>query len=462
MMRVMPPPASRPREVRAWLATDPPLAELREAFPHEWTVVERELGAVLDTGEPAALAEYAQRVAKPGPMSKTAPRSPSGLDARLAAAVRQRMAADAIRSISLRAATGATGSSVRFGKVNGRLAQRLLFRRGLERKPVSMLRFRLTWPLLTQRARLMPLVQPQGIYCFFSGAFVRRLGELIGDRPAVEIAAGDGTLSRFLAARGTQIRATDDHSWAAVTFPDDVEHLDARRALATHEPAVVICSWPPSGNDFERAVFETASVECYIVIGNRQTAGWGDQAAYAAAGQHGFTSRDAPELARLILPPEIEPVVLVFERTSDQPADLAFGVFRRGDAGRRIAREAQWGAWVAGRRSREGAGDDRAVGDATLAVTRRKRGAVGGSAWGGLGDRLVAPSGNDDRDVAAHGLAGAHARNVCGDDEGCAAPRGSRPQRSDELAIEPSEHFADGTLAAWIVWVTPPCDERRR
>ena len=48
----------------------------------------------------------------------------------------------------------------------------------------------------------MPLVQPQGIYCFFSGAFVRELAKLIGDRPALEIAAGDGTLSRFLAARG--------------------------------------------------------------------------------------------------------------------------------------------------------------------------------------------------------------------------------------------------------------------
>lgn len=310
----MPPAASRPREVRAWLATDPPLAEMREAFPYEWSVVERELGEVLDGGDAARLAAYAQRVAGPPPVRAGAPRSPSGLDARLSASVRQRMAAAAIRSISLRAATGETGSVLRFGRWNGRLAQRLLFRQGLDRKPVSMLRFRLTWPLLSQRARLMPLVQPQGIYCFFSGAFVRALAKLIDGQSALEIAAGDGTLSRFLRDAGTEITATDDHSWSAVQFPADVERLDARAALQQYAPTVVVCSWPPAGNGFERHVFETESVQRYVVIGNRQTAGWGDQAAYAGAEAHGFTCRDALELARLILPPEIEPVVLVFER----------------------------------------------------------------------------------------------------------------------------------------------------
>ncbi len=105
-----------------------------------------------------------------------------------------------------------------------------------------MLRFRLTWPRLTQRDRLMPLVQPQGIYCFFSGAFVRELARLIGDAPALEIAAGDGTLTRFLRARGTQIRATDDYSWSAVAFPDDVERLDARSALREYGPRVVVAA----------------------------------------------------------------------------------------------------------------------------------------------------------------------------------------------------------------------------
>jgi hypothetical protein len=36
---------------------------------------------------------------------------------------------------------------------------------------------------------------------------------LIGERECLEIAAGDGTLARFLEAEGVRITATDDHSW---------------------------------------------------------------------------------------------------------------------------------------------------------------------------------------------------------------------------------------------------------
>ena len=58
--------------------------------------------------------------------------------------------------------------------------------------------FKTLWPLLWQRRYLMPLVARKGIYCFYSARLVDRLAALIGDRPALEIAAGDGTLSRFL------------------------------------------------------------------------------------------------------------------------------------------------------------------------------------------------------------------------------------------------------------------------
>ena len=59
----------------------------------------------------------------------------------------------------------------------------------------------------------MPLVEPRGIYCFYSGALVARLAALIGARSCVEIAAGDGTLSRFLRDAGVDVVATDDASW---------------------------------------------------------------------------------------------------------------------------------------------------------------------------------------------------------------------------------------------------------
>ncbi len=302
----------KPAQIKAWLATDPPLGDLRAAYPDQWELVERELMAVVDTGDPAALNAYAQSLAKPSAVRTGAKRSVSGLDPVLAATVRQRMAAEAIRALAARAATGVESGTVRFSDGEGTIIQNLLFAQALERKPVDLEAFNAVWPTLEERARLMPLVQPQGIYCFYSAPLIAELAALIGGRSCVEIAAGDGTLSRFLREVGTSVRATDDHSWSAVSFPGDVEQLDAQAALRTYAPQVVLCSWPPAGNDFEAAVFATPSVETYVVIGNRHTPGWGNHEAYAA--QTTFDARNDARLGALVLPPELESVVYVFER----------------------------------------------------------------------------------------------------------------------------------------------------
>jgi hypothetical protein len=82
-----------------------------------------------------------------------------------------------------------------------------------------MVAFRLVWPLLWQRRFLMPLVGPKGIYCFYSKPLIRKLADMIGDRRTLELAAGDGTLARFLIGSGVNITATDDYSWRDVSFP---------------------------------------------------------------------------------------------------------------------------------------------------------------------------------------------------------------------------------------------------
>jgi hypothetical protein len=129
----------------------------------------------------------------------------------------------------------------------------------------------------------------------------------------VEIAAGDGTLSRFLAARGAAIRATDDQSWShAVTYPADVERLDAAAALSRHAPRAVLCSFPPPGNAFERKVFTTPSVELYVVVTTRHRFAAGDWGAYEA--QDRFDWAEDRALSALVLPPELDPAVLVFRR----------------------------------------------------------------------------------------------------------------------------------------------------
>jgi hypothetical protein len=300
----------RPDQVRAWLDQQPSLGELQEAYPAEWSVVQRELAEIVPRGDLEELKAYVRQIAAgPAPARGKPVR---GLDAALGQEIRRQMAAAAIKQLSLSAATGVHEGRVRFNLVNGWVAQRLLFEQGLRRKPVSLPAFRLVWPLLWQKRFLMPLVGPKGIYCFYSKPLIRRLADTIGDRAALEIAAGDGTLSRFLADEGVDITPTDDHSWRDVEFPETVVRQDAREAVRSRRPQVVLCSWPPAGNDFERAVFGTPEVELYVVIGSRHRFATGNWDAYEQ--QTGFELEEDAKLSRLVLPPELDAAVYVFRR----------------------------------------------------------------------------------------------------------------------------------------------------
>ena len=137
-------PRRRPSEQRAWLEGEPPLAEVRAAFPREWAEVQRELAAVVDRDDAGAVQAYAAR----SPAAGGTRRARRGRGAG-----RQRMAAAALRQMGVAAATGVTSGTLRFGLVSGRLTQRLLFGGGgLERKPVSMRRSGLVWPLVRQKS----------------------------------------------------------------------------------------------------------------------------------------------------------------------------------------------------------------------------------------------------------------------------------------------------------------------
>ena len=300
-------------DVRAWLDQQPSLTELQQAYPAEWRVVQRELSAIVPRGDLEELKAYVRRLAAPPPPAR-GKRPVRGLDPSVAQEIRRQMAAAAIKQLSFSAATGVREGRVRFNLVNGWVAQKLLFQHGLRRKPVSMPLFRLLWPLVWQRRFLMPLVGPKGIYCFYSKPLIRKLAELIGDRRALEIAAGDGTLSRFLAEAGIDITPTDDYSWRDVSFPKQVVRQDARDAVRSRKPAVVVCSWPPAGNDFEQAVFKTPSVELYIVVGSRHRFATGNWETYEQ--QSNFEFSEDEELARLVLPPELDAAVYVFRRSA--------------------------------------------------------------------------------------------------------------------------------------------------
>jgi hypothetical protein len=306
------------------LRDGPTLAELKQRYPGEWETVAGELAQIFASGKPEQLQTYLAGLASPaaspakgaGWPKQPAARPPENEARALGRMVRHRMAHLALKGYVLSAAAGGKHGKIRFNWFNGFIAQKLLFASGLERKPVSPFWFRLFWPLVWQKALLMPLVEAKGIYCFYSRSLIQSLARLIGDRACLEIAAGDGTLSHMLADAGVNITASDDHSWQrAVSYPASVLKMDAAQALKQFRAPVVICSWPPANNGFERLVLASPEVELYIVIGSRHTFASGNWADYR--GQTGFELTEDAVLRQGVLPPELGGTVYLFRRRAE-------------------------------------------------------------------------------------------------------------------------------------------------
>jgi hypothetical protein len=300
-----------------WIGSGASLHELMERFPDEWQHTGPELVSALEGGRSQSLQacfEKAKSVEETWHHRiRNSRHNAKVVESAKPHLVRSRMAILAIKQCYQAAALGKVSGKVRFNLINGYIIQKLLFCRHLTRKPASLKRFRFWWRFVTQKHLLMPLVQPKGIYCFYSRELLDALYALIGNRTCLEIGAGDGTLARFPADKGMNIRATDDHSWNhAIEYPETVEKLGARQALAKYEPQAVICSWPPAGNTFEQKIFSTRSVELYIVIGSRHRLAAGNWDSYAA--QDRFEWAINNDLSLLVIPPELDCTVLLFRR----------------------------------------------------------------------------------------------------------------------------------------------------
>ncbi len=308
--------AVTPEKQIEWLNSEPSLGELQSEFPEEWDAVCRDLAKAMGSGAPGGFQEYLQSSAAKGERLKK--RLGKGDDRRTLAEyaahqVKNRMAYLAVKQHYISVATGIESGKAKFNLIDGLLAQFIFFSQGLERKPVSMFRFRLIWPLIRQKRLLMPLVQPKGIYCFYTKSLIDALALIIGTTPCLEIAAGDGALTRFLAGKGVNITATDDYSWShEVKYPEWVAKMDALEALRVHAPETVICSWPPAGNTFEKQVFRTKNVGLYIVIGSRHHFAAGNWHVYNE--QTAFTFHEDKRLSALVLPPELDAAVYIFRR----------------------------------------------------------------------------------------------------------------------------------------------------
>jgi hypothetical protein len=300
-----------------WIWKDASLHELMDRYPQCWEATGPELVKALEDNRAQTLKSFSEKAKQlEAAWSLRIRRSCNNskvMESALPHLIRSRMALLALNKCYQAAALGKASGKIRFSRINGYIIQNLLFSDRLTRKPASLKWFRFWWPFITQKRLLIPLVQPKGIYCFYSKELINELCVLVGDRKSLELGAGDGTLTRFLADKGIRINATDDYSWKhVIEYPDAVENLNARQALTKYLPQAVICSWPPPGNTFEQKIFSTGSVEIYIMIGSRYQFAAGNWESYKT--QRGFEWFVDARLSSMVIPPELESAVLVFRR----------------------------------------------------------------------------------------------------------------------------------------------------
>jgi hypothetical protein len=291
------------------------IEKLMTQFPHLWETIRKEVPQLFRTSTPAEIAHHAQALKQ------------SEIELRTSAANKQisrqaaltRYAEIRLRLYAMQKflhEVMARASGPKLSKRDQQIAQRLFFTKDHRRRAVSAAWFPLFWKMISNKAGVVQELKSRGIYCVFSQQFGAAIAKLVGSRSCVEIGAGDGTLTVLLEEQGLRIPATDDCSWQhVVNYPDWIEKLSAKATLEKYQPKVVLCSWPPPGNDFERAIFAHPSVQTYVVIGSKHDYASGDRNAYQS--QKSFQLRHADELSRLVLPPEFDHEVLVFDRQSE-------------------------------------------------------------------------------------------------------------------------------------------------
>jgi hypothetical protein len=314
------------RVIAALLRQRPVLAELRELFPSHWETVHaelRQLAAIENPAEIAGKLTLAHRA-----WQQVEP------DCRRLAASFNRHTADRcglhlLRRIALDQYCRALQRELLGGGVAG-LRDRLLFHLlilPLATRPRALpcRVHRLAWRLLRNPAAVSAMLLEAGCYLIPPAELVDELRRVIGMRRTLEIGAGRGILAGCLRHAGVDIAAVDDQSWEG-TIPTgrDVLVMDGREALIRFDPQVVLCSWPPPGNSFEREILAHPTVEMYIAILSSHRYASGDHQAYARAVGFRLLKAQTGPMAEMLLPPEAHSVLYLFMRDkgSGKPVEM--------------------------------------------------------------------------------------------------------------------------------------------
>ena len=173
-----------------------------------------------------------------------------------------------------------------------------------------------SWAWIKDKVWAAAEIQRRGYWSIPTKEFAMRVKEHAAGRTILEIGAGRGYLAQSLQHIGVDVKACDDMSWQDSAPPQKksalVESIDAVAALKALRPSVVICSWPPPGNNFEEKIFQTTSVQCYIAIVSQHRFASGNWLAYQRQSQ--FTCSTSAPLNDLLRPIEAQQQALIFRR----------------------------------------------------------------------------------------------------------------------------------------------------
>jgi hypothetical protein len=207
-------------------------------------------------------------------------------------------------------------SAEKISKLDLWIAHKLFFNRYSVRRCPRLGIAKLVWRGIKNKGAIANLLLEHGIYCVYTREFISGLARLLKPYGKIlEVAAGDGALSSELGMTGIKVHSTDNKSWDKnIRYPDRVEERDASAALKIYGPQAVLCSWPPSGNAFEKHIFETTSVELYIAVVSLHEYAAGNFADYKK--QSTFSMEEDADLCADLFPPESQHRVLIFRRIS--------------------------------------------------------------------------------------------------------------------------------------------------
>lgn len=300
------------QKLTAKASSRPSLRALANEYPRMWQEVVATLREHVSSGGSDALINWRQGAVSE--LHKVSNNPYGDADLKTESIIKAQMTLLAIEQFA-DVMTGKSG--IRPSLKDRAIFKFFIFAQLARRKAFSIYDFDRRWRRLKDPIWAAAELQRSGIWSIPTSDFSDALSELCRGRRVLEIGAGRGLLFKGLKDLGVDINAVDDESWGSMGVAGAgtvIQKMDAIQALKNFSPEVVICSWPPAGNLFEEEIFNTKSVQLYLVVLSRQQLVSGNWSAYK--NQRKFNCTTSPAINSLLRPIETDQQLFIFRRIS--------------------------------------------------------------------------------------------------------------------------------------------------